>query len=465
MEMKVRMVGLAYRAIGRSARPGVAVLLSAFGLAALTLGCQEGGPLSENEMNQLRALTIARAALPTDLTNAMGDDPGAARLGKLLFFDTRFSGALGPSNVVGGVNGSLGAPGDVGKIGCASCHDPTVAAGADHRSLPDATSLGAGYTPRNAPTVINAAYAPLWQFWDGRKDSLWSQALSPPEGVSEGNTTRLAVVHLLYDKYRDLYAGVFGAMPDVSALPPDGKPGDPTFDGLADPDQATVNQIYANFGKAIAAYERRLVSPAFTPSPFDSYMAGDDTAMTPGAIRGARLFVGHAGCTECHMGPLLTDFGFHNIGVPQEGEYVPVTDDGRLDGVSGLAKDPFNRAGDFSDDKESAHLTAFAGTLTADQQSALMGKFKTPSLRNVGKTAPYMHDGAYQSLWDVVNHYNFGGETGLYVGTKDPAISPLLLSNDDLDDLVEFLSALDDGGALTTADFPEGLTTAPMSFP
>jgi cytochrome c peroxidase len=75
----------------------------------------------------------------------------------------------------------------------------------------------------------------------------------------------------------------------------------------------------------------------------------------------------------------------------------------------------------------------------------LDGQFKTPSLRNVSKTAPYMHDGAYPDLWSVVNHYNFGGESGNYAGEKDPAISPLLLSDGDLDDLIEFLQALEDG--------------------
>jgi cytochrome c peroxidase len=158
---------------------------------------------------------------------------------------------------------------------------------------------------------------------------------------------------------------------------------------------------------------------------------------------------------------MFSDFGFHNIGAPQQGQYVPPSDDGRRDGVSPLATDPFNRDGDFSDDKTDAHLIAFETPLTDDQKTELDGQFKTPSLRNVSKTAPYMHDGVYDNLWDVVNHYNFGGETGNYTGEKDPAISPLLLSNDELDDLVEFLQALEDGPALASADFPEGLTAPP----
>ena len=89
------------------------------------------------------------------------------------------------------------------------------------------------------------------------------------------------------------------------------------------------------------------------------------------------------------------------------------------------------------------------------------GQFKTPSLRNVGKTAPYMHDGAYATLWDVMNHYNFGGATGPYAGAKDPALAPLLLTDAELGDLVEFLRALDDGAPKPTDDFPEGLLSKP----
>jgi cytochrome c peroxidase len=315
--------------------------------------------------------------------------------------------------------------------------------------------------------VLNAAYSPLWQFWDGRKDSLWSQALAPPEGAAEGNTTRLAVVHFLASNYAQAYADVFGPMPDVSDLtrfPANGMPGDDSWTKMSLADQMTVNTVYANFGKAIAAYERRLVSPSFELSAFDRFMAGDGQAMSPAAIRGARLFIGHAGCAECHSGPMFSDYKFHNIGAPQQGEYVPTSDDGRRDGVSPLPTDPFNRNGDFSDAKTDAHLIAFETPLSDDQKAELDGQFKTPCLRNVSKTAPYMHDGVYDNLWDVVNHYNFGGETGNYTGEKDPAISPLLLSSGDVDDLVEFLQALEDGAALPTADFPEGLT-APLPPP
>src|SRR5262252_10166682 len=231
-------------------------------------------------MTQLRAFTLP-ANPPTDPSNmysgmyASGNtDP--AKLGKRLYFDGGYSGKLlAPFNVAKDVNGALGAAGQDQLVSCASCHDPANG-GADRRSQPNATSLGAGYTGRNAPTVINAAYSPTWQFWDGRVDSLWSQALAPPEGVNEEATSRLAIAHFLAAHYAAPYAAVFGPLPDlsdVSRFPAQGKPGDPAWEGMAAADQNTVNTIYANYGKAIEAYERRLISPAFEPSAFDQFLA------------------------------------------------------------------------------------------------------------------------------------------------------------------------------------------------
>src|SRR4029079_10505811 len=189
------------------------------------------------------------------------------------------------------------------------------------------------------------------------------------------------------------------------------------------------------------------------PSPFDRFMAGETDAMEPAAIRGARLFVGHAGCAEGHRGSTFTDFGSHTIGVPQSGQYVPATDAGRFDGVAALiTTNPnvvrFDRGSDFSDAKDSTVLL----TLGTTAPTSATGQFKTPTLRNVSKTAPYMHDGAYQTLWEVVNHYNFGGAPGNYAGERDPAIAPLMLTDAELGDLVEFLEALADGALSPSVD-------------
>ena len=448
--------------------------------------CSQEGPLSDEEMSTLRQLAMP-APLPEDRSNEVADDPAAARLGKKLYFDPRYAGKLGAYNVTGR-NGALGNQDDEKMVSCASCHDPGKG-GADLRSRPSATSLGAGYTSRNAPTVINSAYSPLWQFWDGRADSLWSQALLPPEGEAECNGNRLRVAHVIIDHYRQDYDDVFATRwPDYALatamaanLPADGKPGaiadcqaapdnakEPfldAYDCLSSDDRAMVDRIYANFGKAIAAYERRLVSTAFAPSAFDRFMAGDTQAMSPAAIRGARLFVGHAGCMECHNGPALSDFSFHNVGAPQTGEYAPATDLGRATGIADVTVSAFSRKTTFSDDREGQATAAVLALASLDDgaKQAYAGQFKTPTLRNVAKTAPYMHDGAYQSLWDVVNHYNFGGATGQYSGVKDPAIAPLMLTDAELSDLVEFLRALDDGDALPDDNFPDpdGLVGTP----
>jgi cytochrome c peroxidase len=422
--------------------------------------CTDETSFTDEEIETLRTFELV-ALPPADPSNRVADNPAAAILGKKFYFDTRFSGTLGPIND-GVNNGSLGASGATNRVACYSCHQIDQG-GADYRSRPAATSLGAGYTGRNAPTVINAAYSDVsaggWQFWDGRKDSLWSHALGPPESSVEHNGSRLQFAHVIYDLYRADFEAVFGPMPDLSdtvRFPLEGKPGTPAFDAMTAEDQLAINRIYAGFGKAIAAYERRLVSPAFEPSAFERMLGGDEHAMTPSAIRGAKLFIGKAACDECHRGPLLSDYKFHNIGCPQEGEHAPVIDDGRFTGIELVKADMFNRAGMFSDQITATHLEALA------PRNVDRGAFKTPSLRNIAQTGPFMHNGVYENLWEVVDHYNFGGATGSYVGEKEVTISPLLLDDRELGDLVEFLRALADGPPRPHTDFPEGLVSPPL---
>ena len=188
----------------RSSRPRPVLL--ALAVAAPGFACTQKGPLSDEEMEQLRAFMLP-AGPPDDPSNAFADNPAAIALGKKLYFETRYAGALlAPYNATDAngnpANGALGPAGKTGMVGCASCHDPATG-GADRRSRPNETSLGASYTLRNAPTVINAAYSPAWQFWDGRADSLWSQALQPPEGTAECAGSRLKVVHVLYENYNE----------------------------------------------------------------------------------------------------------------------------------------------------------------------------------------------------------------------------------------------------------------------
>jgi cytochrome c peroxidase len=439
----------------------VVSVISCAVLTAVAGACVDETAFTAEELDTLRELALT--PLPSDPSNKFADDSRAAVIGKQFFFDTRFSGSLGPLND-GVSNGSLGYAGETGKVACYLCHDPAQG-GTDHRSQPAMTSFAAAYTGRNAPSVLNAAYSDVsrggWQFWDGRKDSLWSQALGPVESPIEHNGSRLLFAHVIFDFYRGPYEALFGPMPDLTdtvRFPPTGKPGDPSFDGMTMADQDAINRIFSNFGKAIAAYERRLVSTSFEPSGFDQAIAEPERAhdvMTASAIRGAKLFVGKAACNECHRGPTLTDFKFHNIGCPQEGQNVPARDAGRFDGVELVKTDVFNRAGTYSDAVDSSHL------MTLQQAEVEVGAFKTPTLRNISRTAPYMHNGVYGDLWDVVDHYNFGGATGSFAGTKEVTIAPLLLNDREMGDLVEFLRSLEDGPPKVSAEFPEGLTAPP----
>jgi cytochrome c peroxidase len=293
--------------------------------------------------------------------------------------------------------------------------------------------------------VRNAAYAPLL-FWDGRKDSLWSQVLSPVESEAEHNLTRLEVAHLVADKYRAPYEAIFGPLPalgDEGRFPKSGRPGMSTFNGMAADDKVAVNRVFANFGKAIEAYERQLVDRS---SPFDRYLAGDETALSDPALRGARLFVGRAACNECHQGPVLADGKFHNHGVPQVGPKVPTADNGRSDGIPRVLADEFNAAGLYSDANHGGGALVLEGLhgLAVDDSSATVGAFKTPTLRNVSKTGPYMHTGAFATLWDVVVWYNEAAGIDGFAGKRESASAfPLRLTNEEIADLVAFLEALD----------------------
>jgi cytochrome c peroxidase len=206
--------------------------------------------------------------------------------------------------------------------------------------------------------------------------------------------------------------------------------------------------VFANFGKAIEAYERQLVDKS---SAFDRYLAGDENALSAQALRGAKLFVGKAACNECHSGPMMADGKFHNHGVPQHGTKVPSVDRGRTDGIPQLLATEFNTAGPYSDMNKADR---WSGLHPVD---ADLGAFKTPTLRNISKTGPYMHTGGFANLWDVVTWYNQAAGTDGFSGHREAAsLVPLKLTDEEMADLVEFMKALD-GDPL-----PPALTQAPQ---
>ena len=192
-------------------------------------------------------------------------------------------------------------------------------------------------------------------FWDGRKDSLWSQALGPLEDALEHGGNRVGIARVVASKYQAEYEDVFGALPNLditanrcqSGRSPAEQAGVDAHDG---PSRAQVNRIYANMGKAIAAFERTI---QYGDSRFDRYadavVSGDETGqqiLSPQEVRGLRLFMTRGQCVTCHNGPLLTDHAFHNTGVPTASA---VPDKGRIEGVQKLMRDEFNCLGPYSD--------------------------------------------------------------------------------------------------------------------
>ncbi|RKU28727.1 hypothetical protein C6497_08180 [Candidatus Poribacteria bacterium] len=362
-----------------------------------------------SEWDKIKSLSPLPDNPPPSPTNRVADNANASKLGQMFFFDERFSKDA--------------------TIACATCHSP-------FHGFADveATSLGNGRGTRNAPTLLNAAYN-NWQFWDGRADSLWAQTIFALEGEKEQAGNRLQFSHLVYKHYKEDYESVFGSLPDLTdtnRFPKNGKPGDYQFDNMSDADKIAINSILANIGKAIEAYERLLIS---RNSPFDQYVAGDVNAIGIQAKQGLKVFIREGSCIECHNSPTLTDNKFHNVGLPQGN--LPL-DYGRSDGIKQLLENPFNGLGIYSDNTEIPKLIldSLAGSIETD------GQFKTPSLRNVALTAPYMHTGDFPTLKSILSFNRNDVTTAEYVGIAESTRNSGILTQQEMSDLVEFLQTL-----------------------
>ena len=377
-----------------------------FAVAMVTVGislsaCQQWSSSfpdwTESEIIVLKSLWLESLPdLPPDPSNAVADNSEAAEFGRQLFFDTRLSAN--------------------GGISCATCHQ-------QERRFTDGLqkAQAIGTTLRHTPSIVGTAYSP-WQFWDGRRDSQWSQALAPLEDANEHATDRQQVVNLIAqdDAYRASYESLFGALPD-----------------LTDDDAVVLNTVFANVGKSIAAFERTVMP---TASRFDEYVQAvvDDDVdrqqqlLSDDELRGLRLFIGEANCTQCHNGPLLSNHEFHNTGVISFPGDIP--DTARAAGVKEVMANEFNCRGLYSDDPDlrCAELD-FARTGVE-----LIGAFKTPSLRNLEDTAPFMHKGQIATLADVLKHYNEAPDA--MIGHNEA--KPLGLGERELQQLEAFLNTL-----------------------
>jgi len=320
--------------------------------------------------------------------------PAKIALGDRLFHDKRFSAD--------------------GKVACSTCHEKDKGF-TDHKPVSNGFRDLTG--TRNAPTVVNSAYMTTL-FWDGREPDLEGQSkqpsVNPVEGGLPNHDPILATIRGDAE-YTKAFQDVFGLAPDAI-----------TMDAVA---------------KAIASFERTVVSG---DSPFDRYYyGGDSKAMTEAQIRGLAVFVGQGRCVSCHRieqtQALFTDNRFHNIGIGFK----------RIRGKEDQTAAAFLESKRQGADVDKTVLTnanvSELGRFAVTDNWTQVGAFKTPTLRNVAVTEPYMHDGSLKTLDDVVNFYNNGGrvkETDPVSGFLSGGIRPLKLSEQQKKDLVAFLKAL-----------------------
>ncbi len=331
-------------------------------------------------------------------------------------------------------------------MSCATCHDPAHAFTNGQRTM-EVESL----FPKNVPSLRNAAYN-RWYYWDGRADSSWSQALGPLENDREMGSSRLALLHLLRGdedlakRYRELFGELPAGAADASRFPPSAKPlpkepehpQQQAWAAMSDDDRRAANVVFSNLGKAIGAFERTIL---VGESPFDRYVAklqqeGQESAageLPPAARRGLKIFVGRGACTLCHSGSTLSDGEFHDVGIALG--HRDRVDPGRFGGVATLLQSPFNRNGAFADQPDPEAPVAFL----PPPQTTQLGSFKTPTLRGVAETAPYMHDGRFATLEEVVRFYSTR-QGARALGHPTTLLQPLSLSDAEVADLVAFWS-------------------------
>lgn len=345
----------------------------------------------------------------SDPSNRASGIPEAILLGELLFFDPRLSGK---------------------GIACATCHAP-------EKNWADGnkTGIGLAEVDRNTPSVHNVRLQ-RWFGWDGANDSLWSQSIRPMLDAREMGATERTVAEFVR-RDADLacrYAKVFGAPPS------------PTDD----------ESVVVGAAKALAAFQETLVTGR---TPFDEFrdaLARGDRAAAArypqDAQKGLRIFAGRGNCSLCHFGPSFSHGEFHEIGIPvfKKGGGV---DWGRYEGIKKLRASRFNLLGVYNDDPARAPGTSTRYVALIPQA---FGQFKVPSLRNVARTAPYMHNGHLATLADVVRHYSEIDTTLLHVAPPffdplvpaaipaDTLLKPLKLSPIEISYVVAFLETLTD---------------------
>jgi cytochrome c peroxidase len=336
-------------------------------------------------------------ALRADPSNRVSGNQAAIDLGERLFFERRLS-----------VNG---------EQSCSRCHLP-------ERNWTDgeARARGLARTDRNTPSLANVRLQ-HWFGWDGAHDSLWSQAIRPILEPKEMGSSAARVAQLMRGNadFSCRYRKVFGAP------------------GTED------EKVLVNVAKALAAFQETLASARTAFDEFrDALVRKDDAGIgkyPESAKRGLSIFIGKGSCNICHVGPAFTNGEFHDTGVPFFLEPGRV-DPGRHEGIKKLLARKFNLLGPYNDD---AKRSTAIGTKHVALEHRNFGEFRTPSLRNLVLTAPYMHNGSLATLRDVVDHYSNLSPDRLH-SDGEAILKPLKLTDQESRDLVAFLESLQDGG-------------------
>jgi cytochrome c peroxidase len=360
------------------------------------LELSEGIHFDEDEKRKIIAHGPWPPPARRDPSNRVSGTPAAIALGERLFFEPRLSGG--------------------GGVLCASCHVP-------FRAFQDGRARGIGLkeVERNTPSLFNVGLY-RWYGWDGGHDSLWSQSIRPLLDPREMNADAEHVANVVRGLFAGGYKAAFGRDPPGSH-----------------------EEVLVDAGKALAAFQETLVSGR---TPFDRFRDAmeradvDEMKTYPlAAQRGLKIFVGKGNCSVCHFGPLFTNGEFADVGVPffvAPGKVDP----GRAHGLAVLRKSRFNLLGRYNDD--AARSTA-TGTRHVEPQHRNFGEWRVPGLRDVARTAPYMHNGSLAALRDVVKHYSELNEERLHAD-GEKILRRLDLGEGEVDDLVVFLETLSPAG-------------------
>lgn len=371
----------------------VSIIAAAF-VAAITPARAELLDFSNDEIRRILRHGPWPVEIAPDPSNRVSGNRAAIDFGERLFFEGRLS-----SN---------------GKVSCATCHDPALA-WQDGR----VTAFGHQTVDRNTPSLLNVRLN-RWFGWDGAHDNLWSQSLRPLLDRREMASSPARIAQLIRrDRtLRRGYEQAFGAPPP-----------------------ANEEALLVNIGKALAVFQETLVTGRTAFDDFRDALARNDRAAAERyrltAQRGLRLFIGKANCSVCHFGANFSNGEFADIGIPffiAPGR----VDHGRHQGIERLKQNRFNLLGPYNDDPQRRTATS---TRHVVAQHRNFGEFRVPSLRNVARTAPYMHHGRLATLRDVVMHYSEIDVDRLHAD-GERILRPLNLSPPEIDDLIAFLESL-----------------------